>query len=113
MALHALMIGAKSVIFPRVFDAWVIATILGSCCLINSLQCTLLIVKSFSIGKIMTSAPVRCANCCQGTMLAWCSMADMAILSPGLSLEARPFAIKLIDSVAPFVHTISLLFTEK
>mmetsp|Transcript_975 Transcript_975/g.2694 ORF Transcript_975/g.2694 Transcript_975/m.2694 type:complete len:201 (+) Transcript_975:571-1173(+) len=63
---------------------------------------------SVSIRAYLTTAPVRCARSCQGTMLAWCSTSLTTISSPGPTLS-RPHecATRLMASVAPRVKTIS------
>ena len=52
-------------------------------------------------------APVRSASCCHGTRLAWCSISEMRISSPGFSDHASPNATRLMLSVADFVKTTS------
>ncbi len=53
-------------------------------------------------------APVRSASCCHGTRLAWCSISEMRISSPGFSDQAAsPNATRLMPSVADFVKTTS------
>jgi hypothetical protein len=45
----------------------------------------------------MTStAPVLSQSICQGTILLWCSIAEINTSSPGFKIEVNPFATKLI-----------------
>ena len=58
-----------------------------------------------------TTAPVRSANCCQGTMFEWCSMMVSRISSPALrdrSPSNRVRATRLIEKVVPPVKITSL-----
>ena len=55
----------------------------------------------------LSVAPVRSASCCHGTRLAWCSISEITISSPGRSDQASPNATRLIPSVADLVKTIS------
>jgi len=53
-------------------------------------------------------APVRCATNCQGTMLAWCSIRVMRMVSPALSRgSAHEYAARLIAKVVPLHSTRS------
>ena len=38
----------------------------------------------------LSVAPVRSASCCHGTRLAWCSISEMTISSPGLQRPGEP-----------------------
>mmetsp|Transcript_33090 Transcript_33090/g.79054 ORF Transcript_33090/g.79054 Transcript_33090/m.79054 type:complete len:201 (-) Transcript_33090:292-894(-) len=72
-------------------------------------------------GRYFRTAPVSSAAICHGTMLLWCSASVMSISSPSVRYSSlgspggRPAvcdsdeAIRLIDSVAPLVKTISFL----
>mmetsp|Transcript_34120 Transcript_34120/g.72685 ORF Transcript_34120/g.72685 Transcript_34120/m.72685 type:complete len:203 (+) Transcript_34120:698-1306(+) len=70
-------------------------------------------------GTYFSTAPVRSAAICQGTMFEWCSASVITISSPSWRYNSRAFdgafphvcdredATRLIASVAPLVNTIS------
>jgi hypothetical protein len=45
-----------------------------------------------------STAPVLSQSICQGTILLWCSIAEINTSSPGFKKEVNPFATKLIQS---------------
>ena len=54
-----------------------------------------------------STAPVRCARSCHGTMLEWCSMTEMTISSPGRSEAPSVYAHRFNASEAFLVNTTS------
>ena len=58
-------------------------------------------------GMTLMLAPVRWASICHGTMLEWCSRAEMMISSPALRVGVRMLATRLMPSVVPEVKMIS------
>ena len=62
----------------------------------------------FKDGNKFQVAPVLEARICQGTMLLWCSISVMRILSPGPNeFCPRQWATRLMDSVVPRVKIMS------
>ena len=55
-----------------------------------------------------STAPVRCASNCQGTMFEWCSSTEITISSPGRRPTPRVWAARLRASDAFLVKTTSL-----
>ena len=91
---------------PIAFETWVMATrrVLGPSSASNSSSRKL---PSSSMGAMRNSMPMRSRSRCQGTMLEWCSRAEMTTSSPAF-MKARPkqSAIRLSASVALRVNTI-------
>ena len=54
-------------------------------------------------GNILILAPVCWATICQGTIFAWCSLADITISSAG-SLFLKIEAYTLTDGIANFLN---------
>ena len=60
------------------------------------------------MGMIRRRAPVSSQSICQGTMLEWCSIAEMRISSPAPTLgRAKLWATRLMPSVVPRTKMIS------
>jgi hypothetical protein len=59
-------------------------------------------------GTTRSTAPVRWATTCQGTMLEWCSATVSTISSPACRVvPPQAWATRLIPAVVPWVNTIS------
>ncbi len=92
---------------PRTFETWVSAMSLVFLVIMVGSWSVLRVPLSL-IGSILREAFLRVQSCCQGTMLEWCSISVMMMLSPGLRLvSAYECAIRLIDAVVPGVKMIS------
>ena len=60
------------------------------------------------IGATRSSIPCESRSICQGTMLEWCSMAEISTAWPGLSRwRPRLWATRLMPSVLLRTRTIS------
>jgi len=92
---------------PSAFDMWVIATsrVRGP---ISRSSSSIRSAPVSSIGTTRSRPPVMAHTICHGTMLEWCSIAEMSTSSPSRrSGRTKLCATRLIPSVALRVKTIS------
>jgi hypothetical protein len=102
------MICSTGLTVPSAFDSAEIATILvrGES---SRPSASMSSSPESNIGMTRSVAPFSSHSICHGTMFEWCSMAEMTISSPAVTL-ARPMvcATRLIPSVALRVKITSL-----
>ena len=85
---------------PSAFETWVMATsrVRGPS---RRAYSSMIRSPRSSIGMTLRTAPFSSRSICQGTMLAWCSIAEMTISSPAPTNVRPKLAItRLMASVA-------------
>ncbi|MNX94260.1 hypothetical protein D3C86_1264870 [compost metagenome] len=100
------MILSTGLMVPKLFEIWVTATsfVFGESMFWYSSRTSsplLLIGMTFKVSFF------RSASICHGTILEWCSIAEIMISSPALSNSPNELATRLIPSVVPLVKMIS------